>query len=72
MIEQDETTTISVEITNTGSITGAEVVQLYIGDDVASIVRYYNDVVVSLVVVVAMVIVMVFVWCLVVDVKLMM
>lgn len=36
----DETTTVSVEVTNTGDILGDEVVQMYIRDDYASVGRY--------------------------------
>jgi len=31
---------ISVQVQNTGTVTGAEVVQLYIGDDIASVIRW--------------------------------
>lgn len=38
-ITEGTTLTVSVDIKNTGSVTGKEVVQLYIGDDKASVVR---------------------------------
>jgi beta-glucosidase len=38
-MKADETATVSVDITNTGKREGAEVVQLYITDDYASMTR---------------------------------
>ncbi|MFC4722265.1 beta-xylosidase [Geojedonia litorea] len=39
-INPDGTTTVSVEVTNTGDKTGDEVVQMYVRDDFASVGRY--------------------------------
>jgi beta-glucosidase len=36
---EGDTLTVTVPVTNTGGVTGAEVVQLYVGDDHASVVR---------------------------------
>ena len=38
-ISDGETVTVSIPVTNSGSVAGSEVVQLYIGDDKASVVR---------------------------------
>lgn len=38
-LKQDETVTVKINVTNTGKVEGEEVVQLYIRDKVASIVR---------------------------------
>ena len=40
IIGANETTTVTVEVTNTGSRTGDEVVQMYVRDDYASVGRY--------------------------------
>jgi beta-glucosidase len=39
LLKGNETLTVTVELTNTGKLAGEEVVQLYIGDPVASISR---------------------------------
>ncbi|CDF79925.1 beta-glucosidase (GH3) [Formosa agariphila KMM 3901] len=39
-IAANGTTTVSVEVTNTGKVTGDEVVQMYVRDDYASVGRY--------------------------------
>ncbi len=38
-ITKDSSVTVTIDVTNTGSRTGKEVVQLYVGDDKASVVR---------------------------------
>jgi len=39
-IDSDGTTTVSVDVTNTGNVLGDEVVQMYVRDDYASVGRY--------------------------------
>ena len=39
-ITEDESTVLSVDVTNTGDIKGDEVVQLYIRDEIASVTRF--------------------------------
>lgn len=39
-IREDESTVLSVDVTNTGDVKGDEVVQLYIRDEVASVTRF--------------------------------
>ena len=40
VIDVDATTTVSVEVTNTGEVEGDEVIQMYVRDDYASVGRY--------------------------------
>ena len=38
-ISKDDSTTISVKVTNTGDLDGKEIVQMYIHDNIASVAR---------------------------------
>ena len=42
-IEKNETVKVTVPVTNTGSIAGAEIVQLYIHDEYASVTRFVKE-----------------------------